>query len=224
MAVQIHLAVSHQKQQALRYHKKIQEIHKFMVKSKPYTPPKVLPYEVVFRGKRPLLKKKLAGRTWSPQMLIELAIALAKAKQKFTGKRQTLRTNLVLSATGFHHSMKNPDMFCVLILMVCQVSANKILLIRSVYPSSGINFFMNHVWNHTTPPNRQGSLAWPQRPCVNCLVRLVTAALLPGSAQYDRKWCQHGRQGETRLRKAVGFLFSGLSVASFHCGKHMLAL
>lgn len=157
-------------------------------------------------------------------MLIELAIALAKAKQKLRGKRQTLRTNLVLSATGFHHSMKNPDMFCVLILMVCQVSANKILLIRSVYPSSGINLFMNHVWNHTTPPNRQGSLAWPQRPCVNCLVRLVTAALLPGSAQYGDKWCQHGRQGETRIRKAVGFLFSGLSVASFHCGKHMLAL
>ena len=112
-------------------------------------------------------------------MLIELAIALAKAKQKLRGKRQTLRTNLVLSATGFHHSMKNPDMFCVLILMVCQVSANKILLIRSVYPSSGINLFMNHVWNHTTPPKPAGfpgvaTTAVRELPCKACDSSIVT--------------------------------------------------
>lgn len=36
-------------------------------------------------------------------MLIELAIALAKAKQKLRGKRQTLRTNLVDQFGPFCH-------------------------------------------------------------------------------------------------------------------------
>ena len=127
-------------------------------------------------------------------MLIGLAIALAKAKPNSPNQ---------FGQVIFHQVPRLNEesrYVFVLIFMGCHFwSASQQNTFDQVNLSiySGIDVFTNHVWNHTTPPaNRLSSLAWPRRPCVNCLVRLVTEALSPGSASEQER-----TQGET-----VGFL------------------